>query len=337
MPHLHLPHVPMPHIHHTKKSPAPAQTQNAPAAGENENAPASDQDQGNASSAQDQSGSTQTQATITGPTAFGQVAATSTNLGTVYNAGVGLGWNFSDHFGADVGFTLYTVQSPYSIVLNHDWRWSTLLGDPFIDVRYATHRGGMDFDSVLTGTIPLSSPERVFTTGRFGVDWFNHIQTSSSYMGFQPFVNFGAANETVDRYILPRPYDIARPYQALGFMSTFEAGGNFTILHHYSIGASAYAMVPAGTQKVFSRLVASDSTISGDANHNRYWNNAFETIGNSAIDRDNGYSGWLDVHRFPNLTIELGYTFSEHYKLGTTYIMLRYDGTSLLRFLTATQ
>jgi hypothetical protein len=321
MPHLHLPHLP--HLHHAKKSPAPEQEKNAPAQEQSENTSAPEE---NAAPAQ---------TTLTGPTAFGQVVGTRTEIGTVYNAGVGVGYNLSDHLGADIGFSLYTVQSPYSLVTNKDWRWTTLMGDPFIDVRYTTKTRGLDFTSILTGTAPLSNPQRVFSTGRFGVDWFNHVETN--YLGFTPFVNFGAANQTIDRYILPRPYDIARPFQALGFMSDFEGGGNYTLFHKYSIGASAYAMVPAGTQKIFSRLVAPDSTISGDNHYYRYWNNEFETIGNSQIDRDNGYSGWVDVRRFQNLTIEVGYTYSIHYRLGTAYIMLRYDGTSLMRFLTATQ
>ncbi len=271
----------------------------------------------------------------TGPTAFAQVGGTLSNLGGVYNAGIGVGYNITKHFGGDIGFTLYTVQSPFSIVTTHDWRWTTLVGDPFIDLRYTTKRYGMDMTTILTGTAPVSGAKRVFSTGRFGVDWFNHIDTH--FMGFTPFLNFGAANETVDRYVLPRPFDIARPYQSYGFISDFEAGTNFTILKHYSVGASAYALVPAGPQKLFSRLVAPDSSVSGDANHFRYWNNVFETKGNSTIARDNGYSGWVQVARIKNLKVQVGYTYSIHYALGTAFVLLRFNGTSLIRFLTATE
>lgn len=271
----------------------------------------------------------------TGPTAFAQVVAKGSSLGNVYNEGIGVGYNITRHIGGDVGFTLYTVQSPYSIVTNHDWRWTTLVGDPFIDLRYTTKLYGLDMTSILTGTIPISSPERVFSTGRFGVDWFNHIE--GHYMGLEPFVNFGAANQTIDRYILPRPYNIARPYQSLGFISNFEGGANYVFFRHYSIGASAYAVVPAGPQKVFSRLVSPDSGVAGDANHYRIWNSAFETIGNSELARDNGYSGWVEIARIKNLKIQAGYTYSIHYRLGSAYVMLRFDGTSLIRFLTATQ
>lgn len=373
-PHIHLPHLhlPIPHLHRAKKAPAPAQKQNAgesteqnapaaeqnssattqsesasgqsaPASGQNasatsqsesasgQNAPASEE---SASAPEENSGG-EAPVSLVGPTAFGQIVGKHTNMGNIYTAGVGVGYNITNHFGGDVGFTIYTVQSPYPIVTNKDWRWTTLVGDPFIDFRYSTKVSGMDFVSILTGTAPLSSPERVYTTGRFGVDWFNHLE--AHYMGFTPFVNFGAANESVDRYILPRPFDIARPYQTYGFRGNFEGGGSFALFKNYKIGASAYAVVPGGTQKIFSRLVAPDSTVSGDADNYRYWNNAFEKIGDSSFGRDNGYSGWFDVTRFQNLTIEVGYTYSVHYKLGSAYLMLRYDGTSLMRFLTATE
>ena len=289
------------------------------------------------SSAQDSSGQ-QTQATAaantTGPTAFAQAVGMYSNLGGIYNEGIGVGYNITEHFGGDVGIPLYTIQSPYSIVTNHDWRWTTLVGDPFVDLRYTTKWHGLDATSVLTGTIPISSPERVFTTGRFGGDWYNHV--SGHFAGITPFLNFGAATETMDRYVLPRPYNIARPYQVLGFNANGEAGLSFTILKHYSVGASAYGILPFGRQKVFSRLVAPDSAIAGDANHNRYWNSAFETIGDSKIARDNGYSGWVDVAQIKNLVVEAGYTYSVHYHWGSAYLMLRFDGTSLIRFLTAT-
>jgi hypothetical protein len=270
----------------------------------------------------------------TGPTAFAQVVGKHSNLGAVYNAGVGVGYNITEHIGGDIGVSLYTIQSPFSAVNTHDWNWTTLAGDPFVDLRYTRKVIGLDVTSVLTGTIPIASAERVFSTGRFGVDWYNHVSTS--FGGFKPFLNFGGANETMDRYIFPRPYDIARPYQIFGANANGEAGASFTVMKYYSVGASAYGIVPFGRQKVFSRLVTPNSNVAGDADHYRYWNQAFETIGDSMLGRDNGYSGWVDVTRFKNLTVEAGYTYSVHYRWGSAYLMLRFDGTSLIRYLTAT-
>ena len=270
----------------------------------------------------------------TGATAFAVAVGKYSNLGGVYTAGIGVGYNITEHFGGDIGASLYTIQSPHSPVSNSDWVWTTLAGDPFVDLRYKTNWHGLDATSVLTGTIPLSSPDRVFTTGRFGVDWYNHI--TKHYGWFSPFVNFGAANETVDRYVIPRPYNIARPYQIFGANANGEAGANFTFFKDYTVGGSAYGIVPFGRQKVFSRLVTPNSSVVGDANHYRVWNNAFETIGDSILGRDNGYSGWVEVAKVKNLRVQAGYTYSVHYRWGSAYLMLKFDGTSLIRFLTAT-
>jgi hypothetical protein len=276
-----------------------------------------------------------TNTTTTGPTAFAQAVGKYSNLGGVYSAGIGVGYNITEHIGGDIGVPLYTIQSPFSVVTNHDWQWTTLLGEPFVDLRYTTKFHGLDAISVLTGTIPVAGTQRVFTTGRFGVDWYNHV--SKTFGGFEPFVNFGAANETMDRYILPRPYNTARPYEIFGANANGEAGASFTVFKHYSVGGSAYGIIPFGQQKVFSRLVTPNSSVYGDADHNRVWNQAFETIGDSKLGRDNGYSGWVEVTRFKNLTVEAGYTYSIHYRWGSAYLMLRFDGTSLIRYLTATQ
>jgi hypothetical protein len=114
-------------------------------------------------------------------------------------------------------------------------------------------------------------------------------------------------------------------------------GANFTVLKKYTVGASAYGIVPFGRQKVFSRLVVPNSTIVGDANHNRVWNHAFETIGDSKLGRDNGYSGWVEATAYKDLKVQAGYTYSVHYRWGSAYLMLKFDGTSLIRFLTATE
>ncbi|HET7215010.1 MAG TPA: hypothetical protein VFL79_15585 [Terriglobia bacterium] len=271
----------------------------------------------------------------TGATAFAVAVGKHSNLGGIYTAGVGVGYNITEHFGGDIGASLYTVQSPFSPVSNHDWVWTTLAGDPFVDLRYTTKLHGLDATSILTGSIPISGAQRVFSTGRFGGDWYNHITTS--FAGFSPFLNFGVANETIDRYVIPRPYNIARPYQIFGVNGNGEVGANFTVFKHYTVGASAYALVPVGRQKVFSRLVTPNSAVVGDANHFRVWNNAFETIGDSKLGRDNGYSGWVEVAKVKNLKVQAGYTYSVHYRWGSAYLMLKFDGTSLIRFLTATE
>jgi hypothetical protein len=269
------------------------------------------------------------QEATTGVRAFVQVQGSSTSLGAVLSLDADLGYDLTPHLGADAGAPVYLVRNPFSLVTTHDWRKVTLWGSPYVDVRYTTTRSGFRITSVLTGTIPASGERRIFTTGRFGGDWFNHIELDSKR--FTPFLNAGAANGTVDRYILPRPYSMDRPYQTLGFIADFEGGASYEFRHGYRIGASAYALQPAGPQKVFSRLVAPDSPIVGDLSHNRYFYNAFETKGTSKIARDNGFSGWVELVRRPFVTLQLGYTRSIHYRYDSATVMLNINATSLFR------
>ena len=259
-----------------------------------------------------------------------QVQGTSTSLGALLMLDTDVGYAFTSHFSADIGVPFVFVRSPFSLVTNHDWRYTTwIFGDPYLDFRYTASGSGTSFTSILTGTAPASSAEKVFGTGRFGGDWFNHIE--HSFKGVTPFLNAGAASGTVNRFILPRPYSLARPYQTLGFMSDFEGGTSFKIARGFSIGGSLYALKPAGRQKVFSRLVAPDSAIAGDGNHHRFFDSAFETVGSSEIDRDNGYSGWIEITHLRHVNLQIGYTRSVHYAFDSATVTLNFDAGFLFK------
>jgi hypothetical protein len=282
----------------------------------------------------------------TGLTSFVQFQGTSTPLGLVTSVTTDIGYNFNSKFGADIGVPIFFSRSPFSPVTNRDYSWTALLGDPYIDLHYSGTRSRVKYVSVLTGTIPPAEPERVFTTGRAGVDWFNHVETNVTGK-FTPFLNFGAANGTVSRFYMPRPYSMARPYQTLGFISDFEGGGEFRPRPGFKIGLSVYALVPGGTQKVFSRLVAPESSVSGDLDHNRYFYHAFQTNSQTHLDlnpdniylgsgiaRDNGFSAWMEIGKARSATLLIGYTHSVHYAYDALNVSLNFNTTSLIKRLT---
>lgn len=289
-----------------------------------------------------------------GPTAFVVFAAARSHLGLVMTEDFNLGYNLTEHIGGDIGLPLFNVRTKFSLVTTHDWNWTTLMGQPYIDLRYTNTRAGARFTSVLTGTGPVSGSTRIFGTGRVGVDWFNHIEPERSFGGLKPFVNFGASNGTVDRYYMPRPYSMARPYETLGRMADGEAGLTYEIHHglkvpgipgirrftpHMSlrgiqIGASVYGLLPQGQQKIFSKLITPGSSVVGDEAKGRYFYGQFETIGPSSIARDNGYSGWIELARARSVDLQLSYTRSIHYANDTVGLMVKLDFTSLIRFVT---
>jgi hypothetical protein len=263
------------------------------------------------------------------------VGASGGAFATVLIFDTDLGYGVTDHITADIGVPVIFTRSPFTPVIDHDYYWSALLGPPYLDVRYSTPYHEANFTSILTGTIPVSNEDRTYTTGRFGVDWFNHVD--EPFGNLTPFLNLGASNGAIDRFIMPRPYSQARPYQTLGLLGDAEVGAEykFTTGHArgVAIGASVYLLVPGGPQKVFSRYIFPYSGLVGSGTHDQYWDSTFETTGSSKIDRDNGYSAWLHITRWRNIDMQLSYTHSVHYALDVYGATFTFDGRSLIKSL----
>ncbi|PYV16557.1 MAG: hypothetical protein DMG21_11280 [Acidobacteria bacterium] len=264
--------------------------------------------------------------------AFVVLGSSATGLGTVASATGDFGFNFTPHIIGEGGLPIIFTRNPFSQVTTKDWRYVTLMADPYVDVRYHTEKFGLRVTSILTGTIPVSNSVRIWSTGRVEGDWFNHLERDFGKV--QGFLNFGAASGTINRAIFPRPYSMDRPYHTLGAIGDIEGGAQHTFFKRYTIGGSVYGLLPVGSQKVFSRLVAPDFPLGSDGNHNRVFDaeGGFETKGPSKIARDNGYSGWVEVGRLSKYaTLQFSYTQSVHYHLGTATAMLKVDLSSLFR------
>ena len=281
-----------------------------------------------------------------GPTAFAQVEGNHSNLGTVLTYDFNLGYKWNAHVSTDIGLPLYSTRTPFSIVTTHDWRDTMIIGAPYIDVRYDTQRNKTNITSILTGAGGFNMV-KTYSNGRMTVDWFNHFDRNYQILNydaiFTPFLNLGAGTGTVDRQVMPRPYELARPYETLGLIGNGEAGMAFTVRKNYRVEGSLYGLAPEGPQKIYSRLVSPDNLLGGDGHHSRFWDAYFETggqyqstygAGPSRLARDNGYGVYLSIRKFKNVTIDLGYTMSVHYDYGSSFIMLRYNFTGILRSLT---
>ena len=266
-----------------------------------------------------------------------QSSFTKPSISTVLTEALSLGYNLTPHLGFDAGIPLITTRSTFSPVTTTAWLWTTLMGEPWLDAHYTNTRHGVDYLSVLTVTFPPTGETRTFTTGRFNVDWFNHLE--HNYDKFTPFLNLEASNGTINFYYLPRPFKEALPYQTLGFMGQAEAGGSYRIFRKYYLGASGYALIPAGPQKVYSRLVPPSSSISTTVVDNRYFNSAFLTMGPHFISEDYGVSAWVEV---PSTTsryggLQVAYTYSAFHHLNILTVMINFNGTALFRKVTGTQ
>ena len=282
-----------------------------------------------------------------GPTAFVQISGTNFNMGTIATYDFDLGYRINSHTSVDIGVPIMTTRTFFPITKG-DYRYTSILGTPYIDVRYDTKHNGTNITSILTGAGGINMV-KTYSNGRMTVDWFNHLDRQYQVLNydvvFSPFLNFGFGTGTVDRQVMARPYELDRPYETLGLIGNGEVGGAFTFKKYYRLEGSAYGLSPVGPQKVYSRIVSPDDAIGGDGHHNRYWDQYFETGGQlvntygsgpSRIARDNGYGMYLTLgnKRFKDLSVQLGYTRSVRYDYGAAFIMLRYNLTGILRNLT---
>lgn len=290
----------------------------------------------------------------TGWTGFEELQYGATSLGNVIIADTDLGYSLTDHLTVDVGLPVIWTRNPFSPVIGHDYYWSTLIGEPYLDMRYSGTYKEVNYTSVLTGTIPAGNEDKTYVTGRVGVDWFNHVEDPMGSL--TPFINFGASNGAINQFIIPRPFNEARPYETLGLMGDAEAGVDYKInwrrVHDVKIGASYYALIPGGPQKVFSRLVFPYSVLAGDGQHHRYFDSNFETTvgtygssaivqyvygvspgGISSVDKDNGFSGWVDITHWHPIDVQIGYTRSVHYLLDMYTVNITFDARNVIRSL----
>ena len=271
----------------------------------------------------------------TGFIGFEQLQFGHSKLAAIGILDTDVGYAFNDHISADFGLPVILSRSPFSPVSTHDYQWYALFGAPYIDIRYTGVHSGWKYTSVLTGTIPVSNEDQIFETARPGVDLYTHAERGK-IGGVTPFINIGLSNGAIDRFVMPRPYTEARPYETLGALADGELGAEYRLDYGpakgVSVGASYYGLEPVGPQKVFSRIVvpysALASTVPQFGEHYRYWDTTFETnmpiqvegaqaltglasgtydgctVTNtvitckalSSIARDNGYSGWININ-----------------------------------------
>jgi len=214
-----------------------------------------------------------------GPTASETISINSNSISGMVKFDTNIGWNFTKHFGFDVGvpymlnslpvffagtagrlgyvsepfiscsyfFGCYTGVATSSRILTGE------LGDVYAELHYTRTYHSYNFATNLTGDAPTASFRKGLTTGRVQWDWINHIDTNIH--GFDPFVNFGLANGRMDQHFLPRPYNTNLPFRTLGYMADFEGGVQYKFWRHLTLGASVWDVLPMGPQRIYSNIV----------------------------------------------------------------------------------
>jgi hypothetical protein len=178
-----------------------------------------------------------------GFTSYVQFAGTSNSDGQVYKLDPSLGYNFSEHFGMDVGIPVYFVRASSTTAGTTS---TNGIGNPYLDVRVKYLNPLLNFGSILTGYAPAGDSKKGLSTGRGTFDWTNHFDRSFSSL--TPFAEVGIANTITDSLLFERPFT------TFGFNTHLQGGVKYAVWKILSVGASGYDILPTGQQTVFSKV-----------------------------------------------------------------------------------
>ncbi len=230
-----------------------------------------------------------------------------------------VGYNFSQHWGVDVGvpFSFVSSSSSSSTATTTTGRKSASsggslnsIGNIHMDVNYKTGTKVVNYSSTVTAAAPTGSTSNGVSTGRPNFGWNNHLE--HAFQRLTPFIEAGLSNGLTNTQFFQRPFT------TLGFVSQFSAGSTLDLGHNFKLGASLYDVLPTGQQKVFSRLVGKGSGSSaGSGKHGRSFELASESVGDASLTRDNGGSVWGEFSPGEVFDFQAGYTHSVHYALDT--------------------
>src|SRR6266699_1573520 len=191
-----------------------------------------------------------------GFTSYVQFAGTSNSDGQVYKLDPSVGYNFSGHFGMDVGIPVYFVRASSTAAGTTS---TNGIGNPYVDVR-----------------VKYLNPILNFSTGRGTFDWTNHFDRS--FFSLTPFAEVGIANTITDSLLFERPFT------TFGFNTHLQGGVKYGIWKVFSVGASGYDILPTGQQTVFSKVQGGSSN--SLSSHKPVFLNNQQTTGTADIAHD---------------------------------------------------
>jgi hypothetical protein len=240
----------------------------------------------------------------------------------VFDLDSSVGYNFDQHWGVDLGVPFSFVSSSSTTTSTGTTASQTSssnslnsLGNVRMDVNFKADGEVANYASTLTATAPTGSTANGISTGRPNLSWNNHFE--HGFNRLTPFVEAGFSNGLMDT----RFYH--RPYTTLGFVSEFSGGSTIDLGHNFAVGASLYDVLPAGQQKMFSKLVGRKSASqAGSGKNGRAYELAAETTGNGSLTKDNGGSTWLEYSPDQIFNFQIGYTRSVHLALNTVSFSL---------------
>jgi len=247
--------------------------------------------------------------------------------GSVYDLGSALGYNFSRHFGVDVGVPFYFVGTPSAIKKNNAGAVSGVgVGTLFTDLRWNYPDPLLNFSSALHLTAPTGDTKKGLSTGHATWNLANHID--HAFGDFSPFLDFGAGNSILDTKYFHRPFI------TFGYNAQFSGGVEYDP-GKFSFSASAYDVTPWGNQTVTSRVFrcgsAAKCSSGGKTTNRKSFTTASVSTGAADLVRDNGFNAGIDYKPAGYLDLEFDFSRSVPLQLNSYSFGIGVDLSRLLR------
>ena len=247
------------------------------------------------------------------------------SVAIAFDTNTSIGYDFTNHFGADVGVPVYFVTPPPASKLIASQ--SNGFGDVYTDFRFTLNNPLFDFTSTPSFAFPTGDTSKGFSTGHIGLSWDNEFERS--FGRFTPFFGVVPGNG-LNSVTNPRTRVVHRSIITFGKEAQFTAGTDIDLFGPFSINVDAYDVEPWGPQEIFSRTLKKTTVTVNGVNQVRYSAVNSITKGGANLVKDNGYDAAIDAKLKRYILVEVGYDYSVQYVAGTVYFSVGFDLSKFL-------
>jgi len=256
-----------------------------------------------------------------------KLEGSSSSDGMVMDVATGVGYNFTNHFGVDLGMPYYFIGTPASIKhKNPNAVSGNGIGSVGADLKWNYPGKTLNYASTVHLGAPTGDEKKGLSVGHATCNWSNHFE--HGWGNFTPFVDGGVGNTIQDTRFFHRPYT------TFGYNASFEAGTEVDA-GPFSLTASAYDITPWGTQVMFSKVFRCGSgakcASTGTSTNRKGYTQTSVQSGGADLTRDNGFNAGIEVKPNRYFDLEAAYSRSVPLQLNIFSFGIAVDIGALLR------
>jgi len=240
--------------------------------------------------------------------AYEQFQGTITSLENLFKLDSSLGYDFNQYAGVFVGVPLYFVHD--SAPTGSQNLSGSGSGDVYFGLDLYAPTSVVNYSTTFTVSAPTGSVSKGFSTGHRTLDWTNRFRRRIG--GLTPFLAAGISNTVPDTDL------ITRTFTSRGNVIHLEEGAEYELTKRVYAGASAYHIIPLGTQNInrLNEIQPADRGF-GKRNQGTGKGNAQAPSPAASQDqiRENGFDLWVGFEPTRVLRLETGYSRSVTFAL----------------------